>query len=131
MTSVQCVGCGFYFTSLDDSGLCYRCQSNASGIKIKVSEQKRFDVCRACGVSLRDKKPGAQFCSSACKQKFRRAQKRTKDHICEWCDSQFQSSRTDARYCSSACKQAAYRFEKGRHAINLGYVIPVVHVEED
>lgn len=131
MSEARCVGCGHLFTWLDDTGLCYTCQRSAGKVKIKVGKQETYSNCRMCGASLRGLKLGAQFCSSACKQKFHRAEKRSKEHICEWCDQQFTSSRKDAHYCSPACKQAAHRLRKNRGAVIINYAVPIVRVESE
>lgn len=130
-TGVECVGCGLRFTWLDDSGLCYRCQSNPGSVSIKTAGKQEFHHCRVCGASLRSKRKGAQFCSSLCKQKFHRVMNAGNSLICEWCDKRFSSKRKDAKYCSPKCKQAAYRVSLVKPVIDFGYEIPRIKVQDE
>jgi predicted nucleic acid-binding Zn ribbon protein len=84
---------------------------------------KPVDRCRACGKSLRNRRPSARYCSDACRQWARRHRVEitmsmiTGGHPgtrpnCGVCGKPIEGRRRDARWCSTACEQRARRYLK-------------------
>ena len=80
--------------------------------------------CRGCGRVFGARRPFACWCSTSCKERWRRGNglvKRNRkgpwqeQRSCEECGAEFTASRPWARFCKSACKQRA-----GRRAVATG-----------
>lgn len=78
-------------------------------------------TCPECGTEFVGKRPWAKWCSSACKERFRRSigvayvsprkGPWREDRDCEECGAAYVAKRPWARFCSSMCKQRHARKE--------------------
>jgi hypothetical protein len=76
-------------------------------------------VCSGCGETFVGRRPWAKWCSSACKERTRRARGLTRrrertgpfseSRECQECGTTYEAKRPWARFCTSRCKQRSMR----------------------
>jgi hypothetical protein len=68
--------------------------------------------CEHCGVEFEAKLITAKYCSSKCKDTYRRHKKRNKnypDKKCDFCEKMFKPKRLDSKLCSRKCMVKEWR----------------------